>query len=144
MSRNVKKLSLRTCAFFDLVNFDEDKENFENAIKSLNRDLGRKVIDNVLITSYVDDFEDAVPNCDVCFIDFGGLDCGGMSGLLDSTVRHFEKLLEENENKFFVFILNMPIEFYLDEDLLNRPNIIKADANDLKLVVTELLKKFGL
>lgn len=136
-----KILNFKTCAFFDLFDFDDDKDYIENVISSLNQEL-KAHINNVIITSCIDEFENVVPNCDICFIDFGGLDCCGASVLLDSTIRCFEKLIEENENKFFVFILSMPLEFYLNEDILKNPNVIKTDRCDLKECIKQILKKF--
>lgn len=138
-----KILNFKTCAFFDLVDFEEDKEFFENVISSLNQELETH-INNIIVTSYVDEIENVAPNCDICFIDFGGLDYGGASLLLDSTIRSFEKLIKENENKFFIFILSMPLEFYLNEDILKNPNVIKADRRNLKECIKQILKKFDI
>ena len=133
----------RVCAFFDFQNFEEDKEDFEETLERFNASHGY-VVENVLVTSAVQELREKISSCNVCFIDFGGLDSGGMSGLLDSTVRAFEKLIIENENKIFVFVLSMPVEFYISEDILKQPNVMKMERYDLQEGLQNIFSKIGI
>jgi len=133
----------RVCAFFDFQNFEEDKEDFEETLERFNASHGY-AIENVLVTSDVQELRKKISSCNVCFIDFGGLDCGGMSGLLDSTVRAFEKLIIENENKIFIFVLSMPVEFYIGEDILKQPNVMKMERWDLQEGLQNIFSKIGI
>ena len=136
-------MKIRICAFFDFQDFEEDKEYFEKALERFN-DSHEYAVENVLVTSDVQELREKTASCDVCFIDFGGLDCGGMSGLMDSTIRTFEKLIMENENKIFVFILTMPVEFYVDEDILKQPNVMKMEKCDLPEGFQTIFSKLGM
>lgn len=136
-------MKIRVCAFFDFQNFEEDKEDFEEGLKLFNASNGYAV-ENVLVTSDVQELREKISSCDVCFIDFGGLDCAGMSGLLDNTVRVFEKLITENENKIFVFVLSMPVEFYIGEDILKQPNVMQMERYDLDECLQNIFSQVGI
>ena len=117
-------MGIKACVFFDWVDFEDDKEDFLSAAElAAKAFLVDKLFDTLCITDKVEEFRDKAPYADVCFIDFGGLDMQGATGFLDASIRVFENLIEEYENKLFVFMLSIPVDCYIKEDILKKPNV---------------------
>ena len=53
-------------------------------------------------------------------------------------------MIIENENKIFVFVLSMPVEFYIGEDILKQPNVMKMERWDLQEGLQNIFSKIGI
>lgn len=133
---------MKISIFFDYVDFKEDSEFFERSVNIVREKFPEEKIVTVY-SSAPNQFEENLLGADIAFLDFGGLDLAGSTGMFDSTKRYIVRLLEEKPSIQFVFILTMGKEWYSTEEdtFWDLPNVDTVGRGKILPYLLEEAKK---
>ena len=113
--------TIRILHFSDFKDFDDDeaflKELIDNHVAKIKDQSGVEIdIEYKHTGSPVDQTE--YSKYHIVVIDYGGIGCCGLSGLVDSYDREFSQAIEENPNTEFVVVSAIP-NYFLEDEYLN-------------------------
>jgi len=107
--------------FSDRLGFEDDVYLFKKILEHA------EFTPTSLIHTYDVIYQDDVSGKDLIFLDYGGLSKGQEYFKM---VRHYHKLIIENQEKQFIIALTMPKWFYESEEIFSEPNVLCFDRFD--------------
>jgi hypothetical protein len=124
--------------FFDLQGFDQDVENIKLLFSTFEDRDNLKI--EAQFTSNPIEFRNLLIHYKLAFIDYGGVGYGS----IESLSRFFHKIVDDNPNKTFCWLLTMGREWYGEEDLFAEyPNVKTLDNGELFDKLADAIKEFA-
>jgi hypothetical protein len=124
--------------FFDAQGFDQDVENIKLLFPFFEDRDNLKI--KAEFTSSPIDFKNLLLHYKLAFIDYGGVGYGS----LESLSGFFRRIVDDNPNKAFCWLLTMGREWYGEEDLFTEyPNVKTLDNGELFDKMADVIKEYA-
>jgi hypothetical protein len=124
--------------FFDAQGFEQDVDSIKQLFPLFEDRDDLKI--EAEFTSSPIEFKNLLPRYKLVFIDYGGIGYGS----IEAMSRFFHRIVDDNPNKTFCWLLTMGRAWYEDEDLFNDcPNVKTLDNGELFEKLADVIKEFA-